>query len=56
MFKECWEGKKEEVTLTQISSDGFSIILDWMYTGRLPDEKVMFALENLVNWDTVVHV
>lgn len=55
MFKECWDGNRREVELTQIPSDGFGIVVDWMYSGRLPDRAKEYPNDGSKRWDSVLH-
>lgn len=38
MLKDCWDGSKEEIRLSQISSEDFLVVADWIYSGKLPKE------------------
>ena len=36
-LKDCWDGTKPKIDLPDISLAHFEIIVDWLYTGRIPD-------------------
>lgn len=37
MFTERWDESKQQIGLPELTVGGFGIVLDWLYTGRLPD-------------------
>lgn len=47
MFKDCWDGKKQEVELSQISSKGFDIAAHWIYSGNLPPNLTDYSQKNI---------
>lgn len=50
MFKECWDGEKEEVELAQIHKEGFEVALNWMYSGSLPHQDKIHP----DGWETIM--
>lgn len=36
-LKDCWASTNDAIELPDISNDGFEVVVDWVYTARLPD-------------------
>lgn len=36
-LKDCWDGKQDEIELTGVSTRAFEVVIDWMYSGVVPD-------------------
>lgn len=51
ILKDCWNNKKEEVELPNISSDGFDIVVDWIYSGQLPDRLKGYSKHSSYDWE-----
>lgn len=55
MFKDCWDGKKEEVEVCEVSSIGFTIVVDWVYSGQLPSRVKEYSKGKLEPWEGILH-
>lgn len=53
MLKDCWDGKKEEVELRDVSSEGFGTVADWMYSGKLPSKMIDYSAGDAILVDTI---
>lgn len=54
-FKDRWDEEKEVVEVTSISSTGFGIVVDWMYSGQLPDQMKTYSKNSSELWDDCLH-
>lgn len=36
-LKDCWDGRQDEIELTGVSTWAFEVVIDWMYSGVVPD-------------------
>lgn len=54
LLKDCWDGKKEEIEIGNISSAGFDIAVDWIYSGRLPDRVKEYSKDGSQPWDSTL--
>ncbi|KAK5099011.1 hypothetical protein LTR70_000867 [Exophiala xenobiotica] len=48
-FKECWDGKKDEVELCDAGEEEFEVVMDWMHPDKLPTRLTLYN-EDLYNW------
>lgn len=55
LFKKCWDGDNEEINLAQIPGDGFGIVMDWMYSGLLPEKDVILRTDQYKQSTSVLH-
>lgn len=49
LLKSCWSGEKDEIEIPDIPSDGFNVVVDWMYSGQLPDKVKVYTKGNSSN-------
>lgn len=51
ILKDCWDGKQEEIELNMLSSKGFDVVVEWVYSGQLHPELVGYNLRDKQCWN-----
>lgn len=54
-FKECWDGKKDDVELCDAGEEEFEIVMDWMHLDKLPTRLTVYNGDNH-NWNLISRI
>lgn len=41
-MKQCWDGGQREVDIPDVDVQGFEVVVDWMYSGMLPQRATTY--------------